>query len=162
MNPSEVRTAKAEDRHGIVGANVLAFACDPVTRWMYPDPHQYLTHFPEFVRAFGGRAFEHDSAHYTGEFSGGALWLPPGVQPDAAALDLLLERTVDPRKLRNLSRMFEEMAGYHPTEPCWYLPLIGVDPKEQGRGHGTALLRFALERVDRERRPAYLENSNPA
>lgn len=162
MNTSDVRTAKGEDRNGVVGSIVLAFARDPVARWTYSDPHQYLTNFPELVRAFGGRAFEHDSAHYVGEFWGGALWLPPGIQPDEAVLDPLIERTVDPRKLQIVSRIFQEMARYHPDEPHWYLPLIGVDPREQGRGCGAALLRYTLERVDRERRPAYLENTNPA
>ena len=41
------------------------------------------------------------------------------------------------------------------------LPLIGVDPVQQGRGQGGALLRHALERCDREGMPAYLESSNP-
>jgi GNAT superfamily N-acetyltransferase len=35
-----------------------------------------------------------------------------------------------------------------------------VDPVHQGRGHGAALLRYALERCDREGLPAYLESSN--
>ena len=36
---------------------VLAFAADPVERWLYPEPQQYLSHFPKFLAAFGGRAF---------------------------------------------------------------------------------------------------------
>ena len=36
---------------------VLAFAADPVERWLYPEPRQYLLHFPRFLAAFGGRAF---------------------------------------------------------------------------------------------------------
>jgi hypothetical protein len=35
---------------------VLAFAADPVERWLYPEPQQYLLHFPRFLAAFGGRA----------------------------------------------------------------------------------------------------------
>ena len=56
--------------------------------------------------------------------------------------------------------MFEQMATYHPTELHWYLPLIGVDPAHQGRGHGDALMRYVLEQFDREKRPAYLESTN--
>jgi GNAT superfamily N-acetyltransferase len=29
---------------------------------------------------------------------------------------------------------------YHPAEPHWYLPLIGVDPAHQNNGHGAALM----------------------
>lgn len=32
---------------------VLAFAADPVERWLYLEPRQYLSHFPEFLAAFG-------------------------------------------------------------------------------------------------------------
>ena len=36
---------------------VLAFTADPVIRWFYPEARQYLTQFPEFLVAFGGKAF---------------------------------------------------------------------------------------------------------
>jgi ribosomal protein S18 acetylase RimI-like enzyme len=49
------------------------------------------------------------------------------------------------------------MGSFHPTEPHWYLPLIGVDPVRQGHGLGSALLRHGLARCDRDRVPAYLE-----
>ena len=60
-----------------------------------------------------------------------------------------------------MAQVFEQMDGFHPEAPCWYLPLIGVDPTSQGRGYGSALLRYALEHVDRAGAPAYLESSNP-
>ncbi len=38
-------TGGAEVDHAIATL-VLAFATDPVARWMYADPHQYLLHVP--------------------------------------------------------------------------------------------------------------------
>nr|WP_257785612.1 GNAT family N-acetyltransferase [Pedobacter steynii] len=32
------------------------------------------------------------------------------------------------------------MDKFHPTEPHWYLPMIGVDPAHQGAGVGSALM----------------------
>ena len=58
--------------------------------------------------------------------------------------------------------MLDEMQSYHAVEPCWYLPLIGVDPCHQSRGLGAALMKYVLEKVDAEGLPAYLEPSNPA
>jgi ribosomal protein S18 acetylase RimI-like enzyme len=61
----------------------------------------------------------------------------------------------------DMERVFAQMETHHPSEPCWYLPLIGVDPHSQGRGYGSALLRHTLQQCDRDRMPAYLESSNP-
>ena len=49
------------------------------------------------------------------------------------------------------------MGGYHPKESHWYLPLIGTDPTQQGKGHGSALLHHALALCDEQKMPAYLE-----
>ena len=61
---------------------VLAFAADPIARWVFPDEHDYLTSFPKFTRAFGGRPLSHNSAQCTEDFGGVALWLPPNVPFD--------------------------------------------------------------------------------
>lgn len=43
--------------------------------------------------------------------------------------------------------------------PHWYLQVIGVDPAYQGREFSSRLLRPMLERIDRERRPSFLETN---
>jgi ribosomal protein S18 acetylase RimI-like enzyme len=53
--------------------------------------------------------------------------------------------------------MLEEMGSYHPKELHWYLPLIGTDPMQQGKGHGSAPLHHALALCDEQRTLAYLE-----
>ena len=161
MNPSPIRTATASADPAVVATIVLAFASDPMARWMYSEPGSYLKHFPEFIRAFGGRAFDHGSAHYLDGFRGASLWLPPGVEPDEAAIMALLQRTLPAPQQPAMFSIFEQMAGFHPAESHWYLPLIGVDPARHRRGYGSVLLRHALNRCDRENRLAYLESSNP-
>jgi len=156
-----VRDMTAADEAAAVDTIVLAFAVDPVARWTWPQPHQYLAGMSRLVRAFGGHAFTHGSACCTEGFAGAALWLPPGVHPDEGKLVEALQSTVAPGHLADVFATFEQMAQCHPDEPHWYLPMIGVDPAHQGRGHGDALLRHVLARCDRDRIPAYLESTNP-
>jgi ribosomal protein S18 acetylase RimI-like enzyme len=158
-----IKAAAPSEQAQAVDTIVLAFSADPAARWTYPDPLQYLTHFPAFVRAFGGRAFARGSAygaHNTEACAGAALWLPPGVHADEEALVALLQHTVQGRRREEVFAVFEQMGRYHPSEPHWYLPLIGVDPARQGRGYGSALMEHALARCDRDKTPAYLESSN--
>ena len=155
-----ILTATSEQADEAVAVIALACATDPLVRWAYPDPAEYLRHWPTVVRAFGGNAFSHGTAHHTEGFTGAALWLPPGVHPDEGTLVATLESTVAPDRLQATFDMFDQMAWHHPEGPHWYLPLIGVDPGYQGMGHGAALLQHALERVDRDRLPAYLESTN--
>jgi ribosomal protein S18 acetylase RimI-like enzyme len=56
---------------------------------------------------------------------------------------------------------FEQMGRFHPAQPHWYLPLIGVDPAVQRAGYGSKLLRKRLARCDADQAPAYLEATNP-
>jgi GNAT superfamily N-acetyltransferase len=140
---------------------VLAFSSDPAARWSYPDPHHYLTYFPAIVRAFGGKAFAHGTGYHVNGFAGAALWLPPGIQPDEEALMAVLQGSVPADRLPAVFAVFEQMAQYHPREPHWYLPLIGVDPVHQRKGYGSVLLERALRRCDEDHTPAYLESSNP-
>jgi ribosomal protein S18 acetylase RimI-like enzyme len=161
MGTPIVRHTTATDESAVIDTIVLAFSGDPMARWCWPASSTYLASMPAFARAFAGGAFEHETAHCTDDVVGGALWLAPGIAPDEEAAVSLLERTTSDAIRDDLFAVFEQMASYHPDEPHWYLPLIGVDPAAQGRGCGSALLSYALERCDREHAPAYLESSNP-
>lgn len=157
----DVRAAAQREQQAVVDVITLAFATDPMARWAYPDPATYLSAMPATIRAFGGNGFAHGAAHMVDGGHAAAMWLPPGVEPDHERLAEISEEHVSGPRLAEMSLIFEQMAACHPQGPCWYLPLIGVDPAFQGRGYGSALLRFALERCDRDGRPAYLESSNP-
>jgi ribosomal protein S18 acetylase RimI-like enzyme len=156
-----IRSAAPSEEAAAIAVVVLAFGADPVARWSWPDPGAYLAHFPAFVKAFGGRAFAEGAAHTVEGYAGAALWLPPGIGPDEEAMGGLLERTVPAHLQADVASLLEQMDRYHPKEPHWYLPLIGVDPARQGRGVGSALMRHALALCDRDQRPAYLEASSP-
>jgi GNAT superfamily N-acetyltransferase len=155
---SIVSTLGPAETYRATAVLVLAFAHDPVVRWQYPDPAQYLKLFPNFVRAFGGTALGQETARYVGEHVGVALWLPPGAELDHVAI----EATLPVDRQAEIAAVLEGLASYHPSEPHWYLPLIGVDPTFQREGYGAVLIEDTLRRCDRDHVGAYLESTNPA
>lgn len=161
MRPSIIKTATPSDQDQIVSVLALAFSTDPGARWTYPDPCQYLSYFPEIIRAFGGRAFEHGTAYYVDGYLGAALWLPPNVQPREDDMTALMQRTVSESTLHDFRAVIEQSSHYRPAEPHWYLPLAGVDPKHQSNGCGEALMKHALTACDRDQKLAFLESTNP-
>jgi ribosomal protein S18 acetylase RimI-like enzyme len=116
---------------------------------------------PQFVEAFGGRAFEHGTAYITEGARAAALWLPPGVEPDEAAMGAVMAQARRPEIADDIGHILQGMAEHHPHEPHWYLPLIAADPNWIGQGLGTLLMKHALRRCDEQGIVAYLESSNP-
>jgi GNAT superfamily N-acetyltransferase len=161
MKSPTVRVMAAAEEDLAVETVMLAFAADPMARWTWPHAHQYLAAMPRMIRAFGSSAFSNGSAFCTDVYVGTALWLSPGVHSDEEGLGAVLESTVARSLAPETTAIFEQMAAYHPTDPHWYLPLIGVDPAHQGEGHGDALMAYALARCNQDHAPAYLESSNP-
>ena len=93
MTRPDVKTATGFEENAVIDALKLAFVADPATRWVWPDSQKYLLHFSKFAKAFGGKAFEHKTAHYIGNYSGAALWLPPNINPDVDTILGLLQET---------------------------------------------------------------------
>lgn len=158
----EVRPAEPSEAGDALAVQVMAFGSDPVMRWLFSEPQAYLESFARFAEAFGGRAFEQGTAFVASDFGGAAFWLPPSVHTDAELVEEVLREALEERVRSSTFSMLEEMDKYHIEEPHWYLPMIGVDPAQQGKGIGSALLRHALAQVDELCLPAYLEASNPA
>lgn len=162
MDDVSIRSVTRSDKDRFAAAMTMAFSADPAARWAWPDPLQFLNVFMPLVTLFGGKSFEHGSAYVIGDFFGVAQWLPPGIQPDDGPIGELFEQNMSGPRLSEVLSLFEQMAGFHPHEPHWYIPLIGVDPEFQGRGYGTELMRHGLVACDRDQRPAYLEATSPA
>jgi hypothetical protein len=91
--------------------------------------------------------------------------LAPDAAPDEEALGRLIEEGVAPQKRSDMAAVVEQTVRFHPQEPHWYLPLIGVEPAGQGRGRGAAARRVGvvrrggaarLSRIDQSAQPAPL------
>jgi ribosomal protein S18 acetylase RimI-like enzyme len=151
----------ALDEVFIIDILVRAFSTDPVARWLWSDSQQYLMHFPRLVKALGGKAFTNGNAYYIDGYNGAALWLPPNVRPDEDPLIDLVQCGTSEQIQDDIFQVFEQVSRYHPGEPHWYLTLMGVDPFQQGKGFGSALLQHALVQCDRDGKLVYLQSTNP-
>lgn len=156
-----IKTALEQDQAAAIGVLTLAFSADPMARWSLPDPAKYLSVFAAIAKAFGGNAFGKGTAYVANGSSGAALWLSPGVSSDEESLKRLFNENTSDDIKADMEYIFGQMEKFHPAEPHWYLPMIGVDPAHQGSGIGSALMAESLKAVDRDGLPAYLESSNP-
>ncbi|MBR2171815.1 N-acetyltransferase [Sphingopyxis sp.] len=158
---AKISIGKPEDKVRFLHTLVLGFSGDPMARWASPDAATYLDRRLEFFDAFGGAAFEHESAFVADDGAAVATWLPPGVEPDGALMAAIMDDQTPGSRKGEMDALFEQMERFHLKEPHWYLPLIAADPAYRGRGLGTALMEAAIARIDADGRPAYLESSNP-
>ena len=161
MSAERISPVREDEREKSFDTLVSAFTYDPVIRWLYPDTHQYETHFPEFLAAFGGRAFAQETVWRLDAFSAVALWLPPGTEADGDLIVTVLTGTVAPRQHEDTLSVVDQVGEAHPEFPHWYLPWFGVHDALQGKGLGAELMRHCLEIVDASHLPAYLETPNP-
>ena len=161
MDTQPITKLTDADREATFATLTLAFAADPVMRWMFPNGKQYCDVFADFMGIFGGLAFDHGEAYSIADGAGIALWLPPGVHEDEEALQELMMRTVAPEKLAEMGENMEQMASYRPDEDYWYLAVLGVDPAAQGQGLGRQLLDHKLAEIDAAGTASFLDSSNP-
>ena len=161
MKLIRVQVVHSSDEDRVTATIVRAFMNDPAARWMYPDPAQYLENFPKFVTAFRRTRLR--------ERDGPSSWEPSRAQhsgcrpvsiPMRTLSSKLVSRSVPERDQSVMFSVFDRMGQYHPPQPIGTLSLIGVEPQEQGKGYGSALLHHALARCDAEGALAYLESSN--
>ena len=136
----------------IINSVVLAFSADPIARWMYPSPQEYLTNFPNFIKSFGG-TFD-CQIYYAELYSGAAFWFPPQIEPDTDAIMEVIQKTISTELTAVLS-LLEQMSHFHPSKPHWYLAILGVELIQQKKGYGSALMQQILNHCDRHKQLAY-------
>ncbi len=120
---------------------------------------------PAFFGAETRRHIGQGGAVATIDGHAGALWSPPDRWKPGIS-DALIQAPGAVRlftwRLPGAIKVLSAVERVHPTEPHWYLALLGTDPDFQGRGYGSAVLAPILERCDTEGTPAYLESSKEA
>jgi len=140
---------------------VDAFHDDPMWGpWAFPDPITRRQHRETIFRLLVDGAMRYPHVWLAGDDTATALWIPPGgaevSAEQEAKIDAVLHESLAGRAQAVL-HAFELFEEARPTEPHYYLTLLGTDPKHAGRGVGRRLLESNLRHADREKMPAYLE-----
>ena len=135
MQTPTVTAISPDQRDLALSVFTMAFAADPVMRWVFANAQNCLRAFPEFANAFGGGAIEQGTAYIADGSKGAAFWLPPGVESDVEGMGAMIAEYADESALVDAEGFMEQMARFHPDDAnCWYLPIIGVDCAHQGQG----------------------------
>jgi ribosomal protein S18 acetylase RimI-like enzyme len=162
------RRAVEADRERVVDCLTAAFATDPVMSWIgRRDAKRDAGRRAMFGFLVGKLGLPGGEVWTADDHSTAALW----ISPERADMKLpwweevrLFPTIVSFTGVTGLSRVdaFRKAAEkHHPkTKPHFYLMTIGVDPKFQGQGLGSALLEANLAAIDAKGLPTYLESSN--
>ena len=118
---------------------VLALGTDPVARWIYDSPHEYLLHIPRLFRALGASSFEAGAAQCTSDGHGVALWLPPGIRGDDGPLEAVLAESVAGEKEADVALRDDRAL---PANRAALVPVAdrcrSVAPEQGVRGYSAA------------------------
>lgn len=159
---SEVRRATSSDVGALALTLARAFYDDPLFRWMFPRDARRLRqarrHFEQRTR----QLLAQNEVYTTDGNVGAALWARPDEWRDPPLAALRQLATLTPalgRRLPLTLRAMHEIELRHPSDPHWYLAVLGIDPERQRRGVGSALLSPVLAACDRDATPAYLETA---
>lgn len=161
---AQIRKAHADEVPLVARTLARAFFDDPVFRWAYPDDDRRRAVLPGVFEVFAEALGRHDETHVAGR-AGVAIWAPPGRAPvdpehaDAFERRLELAAGTDGERFFEVATLVDE---HHPAGSFYFLQLLGVEPRRQGRGVGSALLADMLERCDREGARAYLDATSPS
>ena len=158
-----VRPAQASDRPAICATLSRAFEDDPVMVFMFPDPAQRRRKLPLLFNLLLTANLPLGGCDVTAGCEVASMWRPPG-KAGIPLWDIVrhLGGFLNVYGLAGARRAFSllgAMDRHHPTEPHWYLMVIGTDPAQQGKGFGGVALRHRLAQVDAAHMPAYLEAS---
>ncbi|HEX3296665.1 MAG TPA: GNAT family N-acetyltransferase [Nocardioides sp.] len=158
------RVATPDDALVVTRILVDAFHADPMWGpWAFPDPTTRRQGRNTVFGLLVEGALRYPWVWLSAGKAAAAVWIPPGGSELSPAqeeqINAVLHESLGARTASVLEA-FERFAEARPTEPHYYLTLLGTDPTYSGRGIGQRLLSTNLERVDEAGVPAYLEASD--
>jgi GNAT superfamily N-acetyltransferase len=163
--PPVIERAGAADRRALAATLARAFEDDPVWAWLFPDEATRERRSRQVFQVYLADSLRVGQVFTTPDRTGASLWKPPGkwkLGNGAIVRSLPALLRAFGRRLPASLEVERKVESQHPTEPHWYLAILGTDPTAQGQGVGGALIRQVTDRCDADGLPAYLESSKQA
>lgn len=161
------RVATASDADTLSEIMTLAFADDPVWGHALRRSGAPAASMAPFWRLWMLGALRYPCTWLWNDGEAASVWIPPDgtemSEVQEAEFEALAAQQLGHDGAAYLAAVTALFEANHPRdEPHYYLSLLATHPDHRGHGVGMALLGDNLARIDAERRPAYLESSNPA
>jgi ribosomal protein S18 acetylase RimI-like enzyme len=146
-----------------------AFWDDPLNLYFIPEGENRLKLFSEYLRFRLKFAFKYGEVYSTSpNFEGIAAWFPPDKSDmtnvrilQSGGLNLIRHLGMDTvSRMSHVSSHTTKLRKKHLPRPHWHLFPIAVDPRHQGKGFASALMRPMLGRIQNEGLPCFLETQN--
>lgn len=147
-----------------------AFSSDPIIHYIFPSEEakqNQLPHYYRFLLSYGLKFGEIYAP--SPEIEGLAVWYQSDKykmnllkQLRAGGIRLLVKLSKETiNRIMPLDRFSVEMHHKYGDFKFWYLSPMCVDPKYQGKGYGSLLIRSMLKRIDMEKLASLLETQSP-
>lgn len=164
-----VETLNVSELSTTIAATSRAFWPDPLFGFFAKDHLREHVSIPAFLGALISDAARHgtvDVVKRHGRVVGSASWIPPDLMPRSTVREVRIylgcaRALVSGQNRRTGLALLSAVEKHHPSEPHWYLPVLGVDPLFQGQGIGSTLLAHRIEKCDSSGEPMYLETQKP-
>lgn len=157
------RLATPDDVATVTRILAAAFHADGIWgEWAFPKRRTRRANRQAAFGAFVAGGLRHGASWLAARDTAAAVWIPPGgselsVEQEREFVGWLRSGDAAVDRILGAFDMFEEA---RPTEPHYYLSLLGTAPAFAGNGHAQRLLAHNLARLDGEEASAYLETSD--
>jgi len=156
------RVAAANDAATVTRVLVDAFQHDLMwSAWAFPTASTRRLNRAVVFGAFVGGALRYPTTWIAPDDAAVAMWIPPGgtglTTEEEVRLEASLRIRLGVKETGRILRALDLFAPMTPTEPHYYLSLLGTDPARAGHGWGRQLLRHSLSSIDAEAMPSYLD-----
>jgi GNAT superfamily N-acetyltransferase len=156
------RLATEADADTVTRVLVDAFRSDAMWgAWAFPKRHSRRANRHLVFRAFVAGALRYPATWIASGDTAIAMWIPPRgtglTTQQEVQLEADLRARIGPSETSRILGTLDTFAAMEPTQPHYYLSLLGTDPASAGRGYGQRLLRHNLAAIDKEDAASYLD-----